>query len=434
MKACGSAALLLLLLVAYSPTSEAQAAQGLLQRADAAYSSGNRELAKSLYRAVLASDPNNSRAAYQLARLSPSAEAVALLRRYVKLQPEDPWGYMALAVRSRPPQSAGRIGRLRGPGQDLARCRTHRRAGEELRTMGVAAAKERGSLVRARAGAAAGKTLRRSRRCACNIARAQGERPHPGVARQRFGGNRVFAAALFRPQRRLRPGPDHPAGPRRRMAVHAALAPGPARGTERGEGPLQLGDGRCRGAHREVAAAQYPQAGRLCRRRAAEPGPARPESGEPSVGGIAPSLDQPRGGACRGIAVEAGSADRHARLGRAAGRAGRDQGRPRSASEWAISRARARTGRRARRGHRRQSSYRLPARPGLSVAAGARDWSVLQRAGLRASDRRRIFCAATRSGGRAGDLPRVRGPVAAHLRARCGRRPAARGKTGRGRR
>ena len=96
MKACGSAALLLLLLVAYSPTSEAQAAQGLLQRADAAYSSGNRELAKSLYRAVLASDPNNSRAAYQLARLSPSAEAVALLRRYVKLQPEDPWGYMAL--------------------------------------------------------------------------------------------------------------------------------------------------------------------------------------------------------------------------------------------------------------------------------------------------------------------------------------------------
>ena len=96
MKARGSAALLLLLLVAYSPPSEAQAAQGLLQRADAAYSSGNRELAKSLYRAVLASDPNNSRAAYQLARLSPSAEAVALLRRYVKLEPSDPWGYMAL--------------------------------------------------------------------------------------------------------------------------------------------------------------------------------------------------------------------------------------------------------------------------------------------------------------------------------------------------
>jgi len=99
MTACGSAALLLLLLAAYSPSSEAQAAaQGLLQRADAAYSSGNRELAKSLYRAVLASDPTNSRAAFQLARLSPpgSAEAVALLRRYVKLEPGDPWGNMAL--------------------------------------------------------------------------------------------------------------------------------------------------------------------------------------------------------------------------------------------------------------------------------------------------------------------------------------------------
>jgi len=99
MRACRSAALLVLLLVAWPPPSEAQAAaQGLLQRADAAYSSGNRELAKTLYRAVLASDPSNSRAAFQLARLSPpgSAEAVALLRRYVKVEPGDPWGNMAL--------------------------------------------------------------------------------------------------------------------------------------------------------------------------------------------------------------------------------------------------------------------------------------------------------------------------------------------------
>ena len=99
MRACRSAALLVLLLVAWPPPSEAQAAaQGLLQRADAAYSSGNRELAKTLYRAVLASDANNSRATFQLARLSPpgSAEAVALLRRYVKLEPGDPWGNMAL--------------------------------------------------------------------------------------------------------------------------------------------------------------------------------------------------------------------------------------------------------------------------------------------------------------------------------------------------
>jgi len=73
-------------------------AQSLLQQADAAYSADERERAERLYRAVLAYEPNNSRAVYQLARLSPpgSAEAVALLRRYVKLEPGDPWGYMAL--------------------------------------------------------------------------------------------------------------------------------------------------------------------------------------------------------------------------------------------------------------------------------------------------------------------------------------------------
>ncbi len=74
------------------------AAQSLLQQADAAYSAGERERAERLYRGVLAYEPNNSRAVYQLARLSPpgSAEAVALLRRYVKLEPGDPWGSMAL--------------------------------------------------------------------------------------------------------------------------------------------------------------------------------------------------------------------------------------------------------------------------------------------------------------------------------------------------
>jgi tetratricopeptide (TPR) repeat protein len=78
--------------------SSTVATRSLLQQADAAYSAGERELAKSLYQSVLVSDPDNSRAVFQLARLSPagSAETVALLKRYVRLEPQDPWGYMAL--------------------------------------------------------------------------------------------------------------------------------------------------------------------------------------------------------------------------------------------------------------------------------------------------------------------------------------------------
>ena len=70
----------------------------LLQQADAAFAAGDRERAGQLYRAVLASDPDNSRAIFQLARLAPegSAAAVALLRHYLALQPADPWGRMAL--------------------------------------------------------------------------------------------------------------------------------------------------------------------------------------------------------------------------------------------------------------------------------------------------------------------------------------------------
>ena len=58
----------------------------------------NASARRSLYRGVLASDPDNSRALYRLAQLAPrgSPEAVALLRRYVKLEPGDPWGNMAL--------------------------------------------------------------------------------------------------------------------------------------------------------------------------------------------------------------------------------------------------------------------------------------------------------------------------------------------------
>jgi tetratricopeptide repeat protein len=94
------AAFLFLLWAGCPPSAEAAAAaeETSLQRADAAYSAGERELARKLYRAVLASEPDNSRATFQLARLAVagSPEAVALLRRYVKLEPADSWGYMAL--------------------------------------------------------------------------------------------------------------------------------------------------------------------------------------------------------------------------------------------------------------------------------------------------------------------------------------------------
>jgi tetratricopeptide (TPR) repeat protein len=78
--------------------AQGAAGQTSLQRADAAYSAGDRETAQSLYRAVLASDPDNSRAVFQLARLLKpgSAESIALLQRYVKLEPRDAWGAMAL--------------------------------------------------------------------------------------------------------------------------------------------------------------------------------------------------------------------------------------------------------------------------------------------------------------------------------------------------
>ena len=70
-----------------------------LARADLAYESGDRVSAAREYATVLTTDPNNSRAIYQLARLRKREprEAVRLLRRYVTLEPADAWGYIALA-------------------------------------------------------------------------------------------------------------------------------------------------------------------------------------------------------------------------------------------------------------------------------------------------------------------------------------------------
>lgn len=94
-------ALALVLLVAPLPlhAQGGGASPRPLARADSLFEAGERERAKVAYQAVIAADPQSSRALYQLARLEPrgSARAVSLLRRYVALEPEDAWGHGALA-------------------------------------------------------------------------------------------------------------------------------------------------------------------------------------------------------------------------------------------------------------------------------------------------------------------------------------------------
>lgn len=65
-------------------------------RADSAFAAGDRAAARALYALVLQGDSTHSRAVFRLALLEPSASrAVTLLRRYVVLEPRDPWGAMA---------------------------------------------------------------------------------------------------------------------------------------------------------------------------------------------------------------------------------------------------------------------------------------------------------------------------------------------------
>jgi len=72
---------------------------GHLGRADSAFTAGDTRAAAQEYAAVLAADPWNSHATYRLAQLHRHDPRVALqlFRRYVALEPSDPWGYMALA-------------------------------------------------------------------------------------------------------------------------------------------------------------------------------------------------------------------------------------------------------------------------------------------------------------------------------------------------
>ena len=70
----------------------------VLQQADQAYAMEDRQRALRLYAAVVDADPSRSRAIFRLGQLAApgSDDAVRWFRRYVQLEPRDPWGYMAL--------------------------------------------------------------------------------------------------------------------------------------------------------------------------------------------------------------------------------------------------------------------------------------------------------------------------------------------------
>src|SRR6266550_3211739 len=70
-----------------------------LARADSAFAAGDAGTAAREYAAALAVDSENSHATYRLAdlsRRSDPARALGLFRRYVALEPSDPWGFIAL--------------------------------------------------------------------------------------------------------------------------------------------------------------------------------------------------------------------------------------------------------------------------------------------------------------------------------------------------
>ena len=67
-----------------------------MQRADSAWARGDLKRARELYADALARDSTQSRAVFRLAQLDESRQrALALYRRYIALEPGDPWGHMA---------------------------------------------------------------------------------------------------------------------------------------------------------------------------------------------------------------------------------------------------------------------------------------------------------------------------------------------------
>lgn len=91
-----SSLMCLLLLCSATPAVHAQAGRATMARADSAWKSGDRNRARLLYAEVFALDSTASRAVFRLAQLDDSEEhALALYRRYIVLEPDDPWGHMA---------------------------------------------------------------------------------------------------------------------------------------------------------------------------------------------------------------------------------------------------------------------------------------------------------------------------------------------------
>jgi hypothetical protein len=85
--------------MAQQQAGSAADARARLARADAAWKAGDRRTAEAEYAAVATLDPGNSRAVYRLAELRLERDlggTIALYRRYVMLEPNDAWGYLAL--------------------------------------------------------------------------------------------------------------------------------------------------------------------------------------------------------------------------------------------------------------------------------------------------------------------------------------------------
>lgn len=86
----------LMLIAPASAQSTRPEIQSVLQRADSAWARGERKQARALYEEVLTHDSTQSRAVFRLAQLDESEQrSLALYRRYIVLEPGDPWGHMA---------------------------------------------------------------------------------------------------------------------------------------------------------------------------------------------------------------------------------------------------------------------------------------------------------------------------------------------------